>query len=126
VTRAEARTSPAILTHAERLSSDFGASCPNGVCPPGVGFGSNLNESQYSWSNWTLAMDQVVGVIRLQANVDNIILLPGLDWSYDYLGACARGRAARLLHAVAPRRAPRAQPITTRGPRPSLQARATT
>lgn len=38
--------SPLVLPIAERLSSDFGASCPNGVCPPGVGFGSNLNESQ--------------------------------------------------------------------------------
>lgn len=45
---------------------------------------------QYSWSNWTLAMDQVIGVIRLDANVDNIILLPGLDWSYDYYGAYAQ------------------------------------
>eukprot|EP01012_Entosiphon_sulcatum_P007727 TRINITY_DN1400_c0_g1_i1.p1 TRINITY_DN1400_c0_g1~~TRINITY_DN1400_c0_g1_i1.p1 ORF type:complete len:635 (-),score=70.88 TRINITY_DN1400_c0_g1_i1:44-1948(-) len=55
------------------------------VCPPGHGFGDNLDESQYDWAFWSELVNITVGIIRGQG-ADNVILVGGLDWAYDYLG----------------------------------------
>jgi len=55
------------------------------MCPPGTGFGDNPDESQYDWAFWSSLVNQSIGVIRGQGN-NNIILVAGLDWNYDYLG----------------------------------------
>jgi hypothetical protein len=56
------------------------------MCPPGTGFGDNLDESQYDWTFWSSLMDQAITVIR-DTGATNMILVTGLDWNYDYLGA---------------------------------------
>jgi len=55
------------------------------MCPPGTGFGDNLDEAQYDWTFWSSLMNQTITVVRGQG-ANNIILVSGLDWNYDYLG----------------------------------------
>jgi len=55
------------------------------MCPPGTGFGDNLDESEYDWAFWSSLMNQTITVVRGQG-ANNIILVSGLDWNYDYLG----------------------------------------
>jgi len=61
----------------QRKSAAFGQ--PNG-------FGDNLPESQYNWQAWSNLVNQAINVIRNDVGATNIIIAPGLDWNYDYLG----------------------------------------
>jgi hypothetical protein len=70
----------------QRQSADFGTNCAHGVCPPGVGFGDNIDESQYAWDKWSELMDTTIRTIRDDAKATNIIITNALDWSYDWLG----------------------------------------
>jgi len=56
------------------------------MCPPGTGFGDNLDESDYDWNFWSSVYNQTIGVIRGQQQANNIILVSALDWSYDFRG----------------------------------------
>jgi len=55
------------------------------MCPPGTGFGDNIDESQYDWTFWSSLMNQAIQVIRA-TGASNTIVVTGLDWNYDYLG----------------------------------------
>jgi len=55
------------------------------TCPPGTGFGDNIDESQYDWTFWSTLMNTTIGIIRGQG-ANNVIQVSGLDWNYDYLG----------------------------------------
>jgi len=68
------------------------------MCPPGTGFGDNLDESQYDWTFWSSLYNQTINVIRGQG-AQNVILVSALDWSYDWLGkggASTGGPIARV------------------------------
>jgi hypothetical protein len=55
------------------------------MCPPGTGFGDNVDESEYDWTFWSSLMNQAITVIRATGST-NTIVVTGLDWNYDYLG----------------------------------------
>jgi len=55
------------------------------MCPPGTGFGDNIDESQYDWNFWSDLMNQAITVIR-GTGATNVIVVTGLDWNYDYKG----------------------------------------
>jgi len=55
------------------------------MCPPGTGFGDNLEEANYDWAFWSSLMNQAITVIR-GAGANNVIIVTGLDWNYDYRG----------------------------------------
>jgi len=49
------------------------------------GFGDNIPEASYNWAGWSNLMNQAVQVIR-GVGATNIVLVPGHDWAFDYLG----------------------------------------
>jgi len=55
------------------------------MCPPGTGFGDNLDEADYDWTFWSSLNNQAITVIR-NAGANNMIVVSGLDWSYDWKG----------------------------------------
>jgi len=55
------------------------------MCPPGTGFGDNIDEAQYDWAFWSDLMNQAITVIR-GTGATNVIVVTGLDWNYDYKG----------------------------------------
>jgi len=55
------------------------------MCPPGTGFGDNIDEAQYDWTFWSSLMNQAITAIR-GTGASNTIVVTGLDWNYDYLG----------------------------------------
>ncbi len=56
------------------------------MCPPGTGYGDNVNETNYNWTFWSHVMESTIGVIRDRAQADNILIVNGLDFAYDYVG----------------------------------------
>jgi hypothetical protein len=59
-------------------------------CPPGTGFGDNIDEADYDWAFWSSLMGQAITVIRGQG-ANNVIVVTGLDWNYDYKGKNTSG-----------------------------------
>jgi len=55
------------------------------MCPPGTGFGDNLDETQYDWAFWTQLFNDTISVVRGQG-ANNMIAVSGLDWNYDWKG----------------------------------------
>eukprot|EP01111_Echinosteliopsis_oligospora_P001706 TRINITY_DN1249_c0_g1_i2.p1 TRINITY_DN1249_c0_g1~~TRINITY_DN1249_c0_g1_i2.p1 ORF type:complete len:627 (-),score=169.48 TRINITY_DN1249_c0_g1_i2:54-1934(-) len=58
----------------QRLSAAFGKT-----------YGDNIPDGSYNWADWATLMNDAINVIRGVGN-NNIILVSGLDWNYDYLG----------------------------------------
>jgi hypothetical protein len=61
----------------QRQSADFGVN---------NGFGDNIPDSEYDWTRWSSLMHEAIKVIRDDVHAQNIVLVSGLDWGYDYLG----------------------------------------
>lgn len=60
----------------QRKSADYGRE---------DGFGTNDEDHEYDWAFWTELMGDTIDVVRAAGN-DNVIIVSGMDWGYDYYG----------------------------------------
>jgi hypothetical protein len=48
--------------------------------------GTYVNESRYNWAGWSYWMDTMITAIRDKAQADNLVIVSGLDYGYDFYG----------------------------------------
>jgi len=51
----------------------------------GKTYGDNIPDASYNWADWAKINNEAINVIRGAGN-NNVIIISGLDWNYDYLG----------------------------------------